>query len=66
MIDLYLNGEAISTDAENLAALLQDCGYEHDRLATALNGIFVHRESRTSARLSPGDRVEVVSPIEGG
>ncbi len=49
-----------------LDQVLVECGYENPSIATALNGTFVHRELRTETKLTEGDRIEVVAPIEGG
>jgi sulfur carrier protein len=45
---------------------LQELGYADAVVATALNGEFVPAGSRPGARLSDGDRVEVLAPMQGG
>ena len=45
-----------------LAAL----GMADARVATALNGNFVAASARGAARLSPGDALEIVAPMQGG
>ena len=61
-----LNGESREVSAGNLSALLQECGYADQVVATALNGEFVHKHLRKETTLTEDDRVEVLAPIEGG
>ncbi len=63
---LTVNGEALELDAGNLADLLAQLDYEGDWLATAINGELVHREERSSQALNDGDRIEILSPMQGG
>jgi sulfur carrier protein len=49
-----------------LAALLSELEYEGGWLATALNGEFVHAEERAACWLAEGDRIEILSPMQGG
>ena len=61
-----VNCEEREVTSRNLADVLLECDYHSEKLATALNGVFVHREARAAAQISEGDRIEVVAPIEGG
>ena len=61
-----VNGEPFGGEAETLAALLAALDYEGDWLATAVNGELVHREDRGAFRLKEGDRIEILSPMQGG
>ncbi len=63
---IIVNGEPKEVAAHTLEALLTECGYHSSKIATALNSAFIHRHLRTETILSENDRVEVVSPIEGG
>ena len=63
---VILNGESREVAARNLAALLEECGYSEQGVATARNGEFVHRHLRAETPLFEGDRIEVLAPIEGG
>ena len=38
----------------------------HDWLATAVNGEIVHRDERAGFELKESDRVEILSPMQGG
>ncbi|TGQ77221.1 MULTISPECIES: sulfur carrier protein ThiS [unclassified Mesorhizobium] len=64
---LTVNGEAreVAT-ATTLAELLAALDYEGDWLATAVNSDLVHKASRTAFCLNEGDRIEILSPMQGG
>lgn len=66
MIELTLNGEARRVAAADLAALLAEIGLADAVAATALNGEFVPKGRRAAARLTSGDTVDVVAPMQGG
>jgi len=61
-----VNGETVENAAATLADLLTVLEYEGEWLATAVNGELVHREDRPACRLVDGDRIEVLSPMQGG
>jgi sulfur carrier protein len=63
---ILVNGDWRETGAVDLAAALQELGYGEAVVATALNGEFVPAGLRPAARLSAGDRVEVLAPMQGG
>jgi sulfur carrier protein len=63
---LIVNGEPKESPAATLAELLTTLEYEGDWLATAVNGDLVHREDRNQHQLRPGDRIEILSPMQGG
>ena len=63
---IILNGQPREVVARTLEVVLVECGYRSPTIATALNGTFVHRHLRSETILSENDRIEVVSPIEGG
>jgi sulfur carrier protein len=65
-ISIHVNGEATEAKAQSLAKLIADLGFAETAVATALNGEFVARHARAATRLSPGDRVEIVAPRQGG
>ncbi|MGQ0672270.1 MAG: sulfur carrier protein ThiS [Hyphomicrobium sp.] len=66
LLELRLNGEALTTTAPTLAALLDEQGLGDARIATALNGAFIPARDRAATRLSDGDCVEIVSARQGG
>ncbi|CDX12667.1 sulphur carrier protein [Mesorhizobium sp. ORS 3324] len=63
---LIVNGEALEVEATTLAVLLKELDYEGGWLATALNGDVVPAAERAECRVSEGDRIEVLSPMQGG
>ncbi|MCY4148067.1 MAG: sulfur carrier protein ThiS [Gammaproteobacteria bacterium] len=63
---IIVNGESREVSNQLLSEILVECGYQQAHFATALNGVFIHRQQRESTRVMPGDRVEVVAPNAGG
>ena len=63
---LMVNGEAHEVAATALAELLAALDYEGDWLATAVNSDLVHKANRAEFKLSDGDRIEILSPMQGG
>ncbi|WP_064685323.1 sulfur carrier protein ThiS [Rhizobium bangladeshense] len=61
-----INGEEQEVAAATLADLLLALDYEGGWLATAVNGELVHREDRADFVLSEHDRIEILSPMQGG
>jgi len=63
---IIVNGEPTLTEARTLAQLIIEAGYGDARVATAVNGDFVPERARSKRLLAEGDRVEIVSPRQGG
>lgn len=63
---LIVNGEPTAVTAATVAELLTALGYGDRKVATALNGEFVPERARAETRIAAGDRVEIVSPRQGG
>ncbi|OAP36710.1 thiamine biosynthesis protein ThiS [Sinorhizobium glycinis] len=63
---LTVNGEEHELPAATLADLLALLEYEGDWIATAVNGELVHGADRASHPLKDRDRIEVLSPMQGG
>jgi sulfur carrier protein len=63
---ILVNGALRDTAAVDVAAALSELGYGEAVVATALNGEFVPAGARPGARLTEGDRLEVVAPMQGG
>ncbi|WP_319826333.1 sulfur carrier protein ThiS [Thalassovita sp.] len=61
-----LNGERTETTANTLAALIEERGFDPSSVATALNSGFVPRSMRAGTALAEGDKIEVLSPMQGG
>lgn len=55
--------------ATTLSALLSELGYDAEDggpVATALNEVFVPASARDATTVAEGDRLEVLSPRQGG
>jgi sulfur carrier protein len=63
---IAVNGEAHEAQAATLAALLSELGYDSALVATAVNENFVRAKDRDACALKEGDRIEVLSPRQGG
>lgn len=63
---ISVNGERHELNAETLGAALKALGYGGRKIATAVNGRFVAATQREGTRLSEGDQVEIVAPMQGG
>jgi sulfur carrier protein len=63
---LIVNGETLEAQSSNLAALLAELGYEGEWIATAVNGKVVTSRQREATPLADGDRIEVLTPRQGG
>ena len=63
---IIINGENIEVQATALDQLLVELGYVNSRVATAVNGVFVAQGRRADCILSEADRLEVVTPRQGG
>lgn len=63
---ISLNGQKRTTNARTLAELLAESGFGGAKIATAVNGEFVPERARNARPLAEGDKVEIVSPRQGG
>ena len=63
---IEVNGEAREVAASQLDAVLAELGWGEAKVATALNGTFVPAATRGETLLSDGDRLEVLSAMQGG
>ena len=65
-MQILLNGERITTDANNLDELCATLGLADAKVATAVNGSFVPTTARERTPLSEADEIEIVAPRQGG
>jgi sulfur carrier protein len=65
-IGVLVNGEFREVAAMTLAEALEALDYADAIVATALNGDFVPARERAATPLRQGDRIEIVSPRQGG
>lgn len=63
---IELNGEGREIRVRTLGELCDTLGYGGTRVATAVNGAFVAKRERPACQLAENDRVEIVSPRQGG
>ena len=64
--NVVVNGRPVSTAAKTLGGLVAEYELSGKRVATALNGQFIPEARRATTDLAPGDKVEIVSPRQGG
>lgn len=65
-MQIKLNGAATQTGATTLAQLIEEQGFAAEVVATAVDGVFVPRDTRETVQLTDGARVEVLAPMQGG
>lgn len=63
---IMVNGAAAKVTASTLTGILAELGYADGRFATAVNEEFVPASARATRALAPGDRLEIVTPRQGG
>ncbi len=63
---IVVNGETRSTRAKTLAELCTALELADAKIATALNGDFVPADAREARLLAENDRIEIVTPRQGG
>ena len=65
-MNILVNGKPHAVNATDLSSLLTELGYRNSTIATALNGEFIPYNARAGLRLTEGDRLEIVAPMQGG
>ena len=63
---IVVNGEIFEAQSSDLNALLNELDYEPALVATAVNETFVRAKERSATPLREGDRVEILTPRQGG
>jgi sulfur carrier protein len=63
---ILVNGVEQDIAAHTLEGVLAGLDYGDTKVATALNGDFVPARKRAETPLREGDRIEIVSPRQGG
>ena len=64
---IEVNGEKKTLESpRSLADAIRDLGYGGARIAVARNDEFVPRGDYATRQLQDGDRLEIVSPMQGG
>ena len=65
-MNISVNGQRKTISIAKLTIVLEELGYKHIKLATALNGEFISVDERNNTNLKEGDKLEVLSPQQGG
>ncbi|AQX30383.1 sulfur carrier protein ThiS [Bartonella schoenbuchensis] len=65
-MQIFVNGQMLQTEVTYLNLLLEKLGYEGNWLATAVNSEVVPADARNQFVLHEGDRIEILSPMQGG
>lgn len=65
-MQITVNARPHDIAAATLAAALAELGFASPAIATAVNGQFVPKAQRDTTALREGDRLEVLSPMQGG
>jgi|TARA_B110000503_G_scaffold31465_1_gene50775 sulfur carrier protein len=65
-VNISVNGQRKTISIAKLTMALEELGYKHMKLATALNGEFISVNERNNTNLKEGDKLEVLSPQQGG
>lgn len=67
MISITLNGEHKTLKkGQTLAMLLNQCGYRLESIAVAVNETVVPRAQYSERFVSHGDRIEILTAMQGG
>ena len=63
---ILVNAETKDVSAHVLSDILVELGYGDAKIATALNEVFVAKSARAQTKVAAGDRLEIVTPRQGG
>lgn len=63
---ILVNAESQEVSAQVLGDILNELGYGDAKIATALNEVFVAKSARGQTKVAAGDRLEIVTPRQGG
>ncbi|UXN05618.1 sulfur carrier protein ThiS [Bartonella sp. HY761] len=65
-MQVFINGNRVETKVQYLAELLNEQGFKGEWLATAQNSELVSANERALCLINENDRIEVLSPMQGG
>lgn len=67
MMNIHLNGALQTLDTEStITDLLKNHGYEGKIVAVAVNQNFVPKSQYGEHKITDGDSIEIVAPMQGG
>ncbi len=65
-MNIVVNGQDVETASNELKAIVEKLGYQCHKVVVAVNQEFVAKEKWDDFRVSAGDTLDVLSPVEGG
>ena len=65
-MNIEINGIPKTTTAKSLSELCAMEGFGETKIATAINGTFVPANARDTQILKTDDKIEIVTPRQGG
>lgn len=65
-MNIIVNGENKYVSNDNMKEAMNELGFKELKCATALNGNFISVDDREFTTLKEGDKIEVLSPQQGG
>jgi sulfur carrier protein len=66
MVELWINGDETSVNAQTMTAILAELNLDDAVVATALNGEFIPIAARAGTKVANGDKIEILAPMQGG
>lgn len=63
---ILVNGDKVDVASHQLTNILENLGFQCNKVVVAVNQEFVAKESWSEYRIKDGDCLDVLSPIEGG
>lgn len=66
MLTLSLNGETVQCNVSNVSVLLEQQGFQSQKIAVAINGEFVPRSQYGNTAVNDGDEIDVIQAVGGG
>lgn len=65
-MQVFINGTIVHTTAKTLEELMLSQNFTQNWLATAVNNDLIKKENRATYNLKDGDKIEILSPMQGG
>lgn len=65
-MNIYLNGELITTQCQNLLEIIQELSLEGKRFAVEMNEMIISKSKLAQTQLSESDRIEIIHAVGGG
>ena len=63
---IFINGEEQKTEKTKLFDILEEFGFQQNWVATAVNQNVVSADQRKDFVVHPNDKIEILSPMQGG